>query len=190
MSKNRIESLSDGIFSIVITLMVFNFKIPTDGKLSTSFYAMLFAYFTSFVLVTSFWISHHHEINALRRVDSTILWVNNLTLLPITLLPFTTGFHGTFPNSKEAALFYSGNYLLITIGLYTLGNFVSKRSDVEHDAYASHINHVRTTMMVLCIILIILAYFIPASTSFSILLATVFWVFFVTFTRKKNNISL
>src|SRR5215212_9215927 len=61
MNKNRVEALSDGVFAIVITLLILDIKVPeVDGsQLSASLIAVLpriFAYVISFGVIGVYWL--------------------------------------------------------------------------------------------------------------------------------------
>lgn len=177
MNKNRMEAFSDGVFAIVITLVVLEFKVPEAGQsLGNPFYFMLITYITTFMLVTSFWISHHHDLNFLKKADFTMLWINNISLFPITLLPFTTIYHGLAPSSRQAAVLYSANYGLIVIGLYLLGFFIMRRMPLEKRPDLEKYNRMRFYLSLgWCVPATALAYFVPWTATFTTLAVTVFW---------------
>lgn len=52
------------------------------------------SYFTSFVLVGTNWVNHHHLLQAARTVDGKILWANLLYLFILSFFPVTTGWVG------------------------------------------------------------------------------------------------
>jgi uncharacterized membrane protein len=68
LTKNRLETLVDGIFAIAMTFLVLNFKLPvmTDQQAQSDLAAALskltphlFAFFLSFLLLAVFWMVHH-----------------------------------------------------------------------------------------------------------------------------------
>ena len=75
MNKNRLEAFSDGVLAIIITIMVLEFKVPSD----TTFEAILplfhkfLSYILSFVYVGIYWNNHHHLMHAVKRVNGSIL---------------------------------------------------------------------------------------------------------------------
>jgi uncharacterized membrane protein len=90
MSKSRLELVSDGVFAIVLTLLVLNLKVPTAHGLASLREAMpgLLVHAAVFFLVGIMWMGHHA---ALARVDSVsyrALLFNLLALFWVTLLPF------------------------------------------------------------------------------------------------------
>lgn len=93
MKKERLEAFSDGLFSVVITIMVLELRVPVGHVTWTSLVGMLplfLTYVLSFVYGAIFWINHHHLLAATLRVDSTILWGNLNFLFWLSLIPFFT----------------------------------------------------------------------------------------------------
>lgn len=96
MTKGRLEAFSDGVFAIIITIMVLDLKVPN----STSFIALrsvvpvFLSYVMSFLYVGVYWNNHHHLLHAAERVDGKILWANLNLLFWLSLAPFTTAWLG------------------------------------------------------------------------------------------------
>jgi len=115
MPTSRIEAFSDGVFAIVITLLVLEIHVPqVQGKdvaaaLARSLLAMtpkFLTYILSFVLVCIWWVAHHHLFHVLRRSDRGLLWLNSLFLLWLAFLPFPTALMGDFPGERIAVMGY------------------------------------------------------------------------------------
>jgi len=96
MNKNRLEAFSDGVLAIIITIMVLEFKVPTQ----TTFEAVIplfhkfLSYILSFIYVGIYWNNHHHLMHTVRRVNGTILWANLHLLFWLSLIPFATAWIG------------------------------------------------------------------------------------------------
>ena len=130
MEKGRLEAFSDGVFAIIITIMVLDLKIPSDGNwtaiMNDAWMSTFLAYLVSFIITASFWVSHHLIISNLKKVDSGLLWINVLTLLPMSLVPITTAWFGEFPNSVAPSVTYGLVYVLSVGALFNLSHIVSK----------------------------------------------------------------
>lgn len=89
-------ALSDGLFAIVLTLLVLDLKPDQADARGLTYVALvqlwprLFAFFLTFLVGGSFWVSHHADLDTLVRFDRTFLWLNLMFLLSVSLLPFTT----------------------------------------------------------------------------------------------------
>ncbi len=90
MGKGRLEAFTDGVFAIIITIMVLELKVPEGSDLSAlaSSIPVLLAYVLSFVNVGIFWVNHHHMLHATDRVDGKVLWANLFLLFWLSLVPF------------------------------------------------------------------------------------------------------
>lgn len=180
MSKSRLEAFSDGIFAIIITIMVLDIRIPHSGHwralLEPAFYHPVLAYSISFLLVTSFWVSHHSMLLDLKLVDRTVLWVNILALFPISLLPITTEWFGEFPNAVAPSIVYGIVYMLTVLALYLLSLVIAQRVDPMERAIMHRTNRVRLIFLAVGTLGIGLAFLIPYIIGFVIFIITVTWL--------------
>jgi len=85
LSKSRIEALSDGVFSIAMTLLVLKLEVPevmhhasNDQMLQQlfKFAAVFVTYVVTFLIAGGFWFLHHLTFHFIRHVDSFLVWVN------------------------------------------------------------------------------------------------------------------
>jgi uncharacterized membrane protein len=62
MSKGRMEAFSDGVFAIILTIMVLDLKVPQSGSFAALMgtLPLFLSYVLSFVLVGLYWNNHHH----------------------------------------------------------------------------------------------------------------------------------
>ena len=96
----RLEAFTDGVFAIAATLLVLDLTahrlgdIDSDAELWAALAGMgeLFLNFAlSFLLLCLLWMVHVRQFEYIARVDTTLMWLNNLRLLFIVLVPFATG---------------------------------------------------------------------------------------------------
>ena len=115
MNKSRVETFSDGVFAIAITLLVLTIAEPTnyrslDHQLWDRWPSLL-AYVVSFMVIGIMWLNHHTVFNYLGRVDRPFVYLNLLLLLTVVFVPYPTGILGEAIRRDEgtqtAALFYS-----------------------------------------------------------------------------------
>lgn len=93
MRTSRLEAVSDGVFAIIITIMVLELKVPEGHAFSDLIHSTgvgLLTYLLSFVYVGIYWNNHHHLFHLVRRVNGGILWTNLALLFCLSLFPFTT----------------------------------------------------------------------------------------------------
>jgi uncharacterized membrane protein len=96
MSKARLEAFSDGVFAILITILVLELKIPhgDDARALAPLLPIFLTYVLSFVYLGIYWCNHHHLLQAATRINGKILWANLHLLFWLSLVPFITGWMG------------------------------------------------------------------------------------------------
>jgi uncharacterized membrane protein len=96
MSKGRLEAFSDGVFAVIITIMVLDMRVPrgTDLQALESAGPVFVCYVLSYIYVGIYWNNHHHLLHAAERVTGGILWANLVLLFCLSLAPFTTAWMG------------------------------------------------------------------------------------------------
>ena len=96
MGKGRLEAFSDGVFAIIITIMVLELKVPHGDMLSSlqPLLPIFISYVLSFINVAIYWNNHHHMLQAVHHINGSILWANTHLLFWLSLFPFVTGWMG------------------------------------------------------------------------------------------------
>jgi uncharacterized membrane protein len=96
VGKNRLEAFSDGVFAIVMTLLVIEIRPPEveeGGSLGQALWDLwpnYAGYLVSFLVIGMMWLNHHRIFEQVRAVDSPLLLLNLILLLWTALLPFPT----------------------------------------------------------------------------------------------------
>ncbi len=100
---NRLEAFSDGVFAIIITIMVLELRAPHAPTLAAlvPLVPIFLSYLLSFVYVAIYWNNHHHLLHATNGVTGGIMWANMHLLFWLSLIPFVTEWLGQ--NRMEAA---------------------------------------------------------------------------------------
>jgi len=124
MGTYRIENLIDGIFAIVMTLIVLTINPPaltppiTEEKLIQSLIANIpefVSYFLAFALLAIFWIDHHRKFHMIKYANNTFLWMNVFWLMMIALVPFSASLDGDYPSLISSTLFFHLNLFIIAL---------------------------------------------------------------------------
>jgi len=125
-SNRRLEAFSDGVFAIVVTIMILEIRIPDelafggDRVALMRFAAVIATYALSFLVIAIFWINHHYLIFTLPKADRATLWLNNNALFWITLIPIVARFFGQHPFSPRAAAAYAFIVMTCTVSFSLL----------------------------------------------------------------------
>jgi TMEM175 potassium channel family protein len=118
---SRVLALSDGVFAIIITLLVLEVHVPelTQGQSLSEALAEVRpsfnAFVITFILTGMYWVGHRDLFALIRRTDRGLVWLNILYLLPLCLLPFGAGMLGRYDQEPVALRIYG--LLLVAIGV-------------------------------------------------------------------------
>ena len=125
MGTNRLESFSDGVIAVAITLLVLGIAVPDPARTPQLAHSLgrqwptYAAYVTSFLTIGIIWINHHAMIGRLRAADHSILVLNLLLLMSIGILPFATNLMATYLTQSHgqvtAAAVYGGAFLVMGV---------------------------------------------------------------------------
>ncbi|VDK14228.1 Potassium channel [Oenococcus sicerae] len=180
ISKSRLESFSDGVFAIVMTIMVLDLKAPNTGKwselLNDQFIHHIVSYVLSFLFVASFWISHHTIILPVKVVDKKLLWMNTILLLPMSLLPLVTDWHGEYPKMIAPSVCYISIYVLSVFALYMLGRVALNRIQSVDRKFCHKMNQIRLWIVLFGLWCVLMTFFYPTIASFAVIGILLFWL--------------
>src|SRR5215467_12088246 len=96
MKTARLEAFSDGVFAVIITIMVLEMKVPHGSNAAAlrPVLPVFLSYVLSFVFLGIYWNNHHHMLHAVRQIRGPSLWANLHLLFWLSLVPFVTGWMG------------------------------------------------------------------------------------------------
>lgn len=122
MSKGRLEAFSDGVFAVIMTIMVFNIKVPQSAGFAglAAVLPAFLSYGLSFLYVGIYWNNHHHLLHTVARVDGLILWANCHLLFWLSLVPAATAWMGENFLAPIPTAIYGAALSLPAIAYYLL----------------------------------------------------------------------
>jgi uncharacterized membrane protein len=122
MEKGRLETFSDGVIAIILTIMVLEMKVPHGDDLAAlaPVIPVFFSYVLSFIYLGIYWNNHHHLWHAVRWVNGSILWANLHLLFWLSLVPFVTGWMGENHFAPIPVALYGVVLLLAACAYYIL----------------------------------------------------------------------
>lgn len=143
MSKSRLESFSDCVFSIVMTLLIFNVHVPvvpasvTDQALWQALaliWPFILIYVLTFAVLSVFWINHHFLFETLAKsIDRQINLLNLLYLMFVVFVPFTASLWGAYSSHQPAAILYGLNIFVIVFISRWMNAYIRARPALLND---------------------------------------------------------
>ncbi len=131
IDKHRLAGLQDGVYSIAMTLLVLELKLPplegavTDARLWGALFAIwprLLTWLLSFWVLTIFWIGDVRALASFNAVNRFLLRLSLWRLALVSLLPFSTALMGEHGDHAPAAALYAGHLCLLAAA-HTLRHF-------------------------------------------------------------------
>ena len=101
-NPERVGAFTDGVFAIIITILVLEIGVPPDLDERSLREALeetgpeLLAWVISFLITGMYWVWHRDLFTQIRFVNRGVVWLNLLFLLPAALIPFAAGVLGEY----------------------------------------------------------------------------------------------
>lgn len=132
----RIEAFSDGVFAIIVTLLVLELKVPalkdhaSVAELAHALREILpkfLSWLISFIIVCKFWLNHHHIFSLARQADYGLVWLNSIFLLGQSFIPFPSALMGEYPDNRLAVSFFGLVFAINTLLFLVLHAYIVRR---------------------------------------------------------------
>ena len=137
----RVMALTDGVFAIIMTLLVLDIQVPklaAGESLRTAFlldvWPNIVVFVISFVLTGLYWVAHRDMFNLVRGVDRGLVWLNILFMLPVALVPAAAALLGAYSHDQLALRIYGLLFVLIALMRLALWYYIGTRRHllIEH----------------------------------------------------------
>ena len=142
MKQLRLEALADGIFAIVITLLVFHIRLPelpanaSDGALWSAIFDMrtFFAsYVLSFAVLFTYWRAHHFIASVYAKgIDQMFVNINAVFFVLVALVPFSADMLGRYSKSPLSIMIFAFNIVCIGAVLYWMRTYAKRAQTIEN----------------------------------------------------------
>jgi len=145
LAVHRLAALTDGVFAIVMTLLVLEITIPEIAQSSLQaelprrlleLWPKLYSYVVSFLVLGILWTIHHRSFHSIKRSDNALVWLHILFLMFVALIPFSTSLLGNYGTEQLSIVIYASNVLLalvmrLIIWTYATGKYRLVDSDIN-----------------------------------------------------------
>jgi uncharacterized membrane protein len=142
MNKTRLEALSDGVFAIVMTLLIFDIKVPLiPGEVTNEalwiqlgvLWPHALVYAGTFLVLSVMWINHHFLFQMFAKdVDRRLNLLNLAYLMFVAFFPFSASFIGEYHAYQPATILYGVNLLAITFLSIAMTRYIRLSQGLDH----------------------------------------------------------
>lgn len=134
MNHARLDQLSDSIFAIVMTILVFDIRIPAIWGPTTNvdlwlqvekLFPLLLSYVLSFAILFTYWRAHHFFVSIYaKNVDPMLTNINALFFMLISLVPFSASILGQYNKNELSVIIFGVHTILTGLTLYWMRRYV------------------------------------------------------------------
>ncbi|WP_427814873.1 TMEM175 family protein (plasmid) [Enterococcus sp. 22-H-5-01] len=141
MRTERVQAFSDGIFAILITILVLEFKVPSyvEGRLFSAivhYWPVLFAYILTYFYIGILWLFHHDVFQILIKTTVKLNVLNLILIFFITLLSFSMSLLGESMRTlntndlQVSCYIYTFLALMISLIFLLIYNYIFKNPEL------------------------------------------------------------
>lgn len=114
-TAERLNAFSDGVFAVIVTIMVLELKAPEERSFSAllPLWPIALSYGVSYLFIAIIWINHHHLMRFVGPPTLTMIWTNFMHLFLVSLLPFATAWTAKTQLASQSVIFYAGLFICI-----------------------------------------------------------------------------
>ena len=148
-SLARLETFSDGVFAIAITLLILEIKVPPADTIHSAYdlvkglvrlWPSYFAFIYSFGSILVQWVLHHNTFYHLNATSRPFLYANGFLLLTIVFFPFPTALLAEYINTEyamPAIVFYSLTCVFTSLAWFLFIRTINKPKRLLNAAFSS-----------------------------------------------------
>ncbi len=148
MQNGRLSSLADGIFAIVMTLLVFEMRLPNlppdvSNSIMLTYLRPLIpalgSYVLTFTLLFTYWKAHHFFISVYaKNIDSRLTNINVIFLMFIALIPFSSTLLARYSENQVAIGVFGIHIILVGLTLYWMRRYVLFSNHIKNPEITDH----------------------------------------------------
>ena len=190
MTTSRLEAFSDGVIAVIITIMVLDLKPPHEA-MTQSLLKLLpafLSYLLSFVIVSMYWVNHHHLIHTVRKVDAATLWSNLNLLFWLSLFPWVTGYLNETHASAISVSLYGFATFATGLSFNLLRQVIARNHEPDEEFLKNHSRRNKFSLIALsCYFSAILVAWVSVPIAILLIATPLFLYFFpnIIFPEEK-----
>jgi uncharacterized membrane protein len=182
-SRERVAALTDGIYSVAMTLLVIDLKVPeslellNSHELAQALIALepkFTTWATSFFVLALFYMGNLRSMRALRTLDNQLAIVYVMQLALVSLMPFSTALVSEYRPVLLAQIIYSLNMASLAVLSLIASRHITRHPSLLHapiDPDKDHAGNVRSiSLLVISVVAVLLSMVWPGSGQLAFLL--------------------
>jgi len=114
-TPERLSTISDGVFAVLITVLVLDLRPPERPTFEAllAFWPMWLSYAVSYLFIAIVWANHHYLMRHASEATPQLLWFNFAHLFSMSLLPLSTAWMAVSEFAPQPVAFYAAVFFLV-----------------------------------------------------------------------------
>src|ERR1700741_979527 len=114
---HRLSLFSDGVFAVLITILVLELKPPHEHtfKALLSLWPTGLSYSVSYLFIAIVWVNHYHLLRFAEHATPRLIWVNFAHLFMVSLVPFSTAWIADTKLAAVPVFVYAAVFVLVNL---------------------------------------------------------------------------
>ena len=133
----RLGTFSDGVFAVIITIMVLELKPPEHPTFAAlwSLWPTGLSYVVSYQFIAIVWLNHHHLLRFTDSATPRLIWINFVHLFMVSLVPFSTAWVACTRLAAVPVFVYAGVFFLVELAYLQFEHYaLSQAAEISHRA--------------------------------------------------------
>jgi len=136
---SRVLALTDGVYAIIITLLVLDIHVPTLeahetlGTAISEVRPSFISFTIAFIVAAMQWVGHRDLFTLIRDTDRGIVWLSLLTLFTACLLPFGSALLSRYHQDPLALRMFGLILIATSLSRTIIWVYATRRPSVVHD---------------------------------------------------------
>ncbi len=116
-NTDRVRFFSDGVFAVLITILVLDLKPPHANTFSAllPLWPTGLSYAVSYVFIAIVWVNHHHLFGYAEVATPRLVWFNFAHLFSVSLIPFATVWIADSRLAAAPVALYAAIFVLVNV---------------------------------------------------------------------------
>jgi len=116
-TPERVRGFSDGVFAVLITILVLELRPPNAHGFSAllPLWPTGLSYVVSYLFIAIVWVNHHHLFNYAQVATQRLVWSNFAHLFSVSLIPFTTEWIADSRLAAAPVALYAAVFVLVNV---------------------------------------------------------------------------
>lgn len=116
-NTDRLIFFSDGVFAIIITVLVLELRPPHEASFEAlmALWPSAVAYAVSYLFLAIVWMNHHHLMRFASQATDRLAWTNFGHLFSVSIVPFATAWVADSHLAGLAVAFYAFVFSLVNL---------------------------------------------------------------------------